>query len=141
MQFVDGLLEALPVTKRLDELQGGAHRGEGRDLQHIGIVEIEHTLVGIFGEQRVEHSACLPAIFRKYVALLDVLRALAPGQRLFVEGNVADEIKGIEVLAQFLDDWIERQPLGFEFLDDRLLALGRFPPFEEIGRASCRERV
>ena len=37
---------------------------------------------------------------------------------------MADEIEGIEVLAEFLGDGIERQALGLQFLDDRLLALG-----------------
>ena len=59
LQFVDGLLEALPVAERLDELHGAAHRGEGRDLQHVGVVEIEHALVGVLGEQRIEHGAGL----------------------------------------------------------------------------------
>ena len=46
---------------------------------------------------------------------------------LLVEGDVADEIEGVEVLAQLLGDGVERQALGFQFLDDRLLALGRLP--------------
>ena len=110
------------------ELKGGIR-------QHVGVVEIEHALVGIFGEQRIEHGARLPAIFREHVALPDVLGALAPGQRLPVEGDVADEVERIEVLAQFLGDRIERQALGFQFLDDRLLALRRLPALEEVVEA------
>ena len=52
-----------------------------------------------------------------------------------VEGDVADEIEGIEVLAQFLGDGIERQALGLQFLDDRLLALRRLPALQEIVEA------
>ena len=110
-------------------------RGEGRDLQHVGVVEIEHALVGVFGQQRIEHGAGLRPVFREHVALLDVLGPLAAGERLLVEGDVADEVEGIEVLAQFLGDGIERQALGLQFLDDRLLALRRLPALEEIVEA------
>ena len=34
-----------------------AHRGEGRHLQHVGVVEIEHALVAILFQKRVEHGA------------------------------------------------------------------------------------
>ena len=75
-------------------------RGEGRDLQHVGVVEVEHALVVVLREQRVEHGAGLRAVFREHVALLHVLGALAPGERLAVEGDVADEVEGVEVLAR-----------------------------------------
>jgi hypothetical protein len=70
------------------------------------------------------------AVFREHVALLHVLGALAAGQRTAVEGNVADQIEGVEVLAQFLGNGVERQASGFQFLDDRLLALRRLPAFQ-----------
>ena len=54
---------------------------------------------------------------------------------LRVEGDVADQVEGVEVLAQLLRKRIERQALGFQFLDDRLLALGRFPALEEVVEA------
>ena len=64
------------------------------------------------------------AVLREHVALADVLGPLAAGERRLVEGDVADEVERIEVLAHFLGERIERQALGFQFLDDRLLALG-----------------
>ena len=48
---------------------------------------------------------------------------------------MADEIEGVEVLAHFLGKRLERQALGCQFLDDRLLALRRFPALEEIVEA------
>ena len=128
MQIVDGLLEAALAAERVDELHDAAHRAERGDLQHVGVVEIENALVLIFGEQRIEHGAGLAAVFGEHVALLDVLGPLAARQRWAIEGHMADEIEGIEVLAKFLGDGIERQALGLQFLDDRLLALGTFPP-------------
>ena len=124
--------EAVLAAEGANEFNAGAERAKRRDRQHVGIVEVEHALVGIFGKQGIEHGARLPAVFGEHVALLDVLGPLAPGQRLLVESDMADEVKGIEVLAQFLGDRIERQALGFQFLDDRLLAVRRLPAFEEI---------
>ncbi len=105
---------------------------EGRNAQHVSIVEIEYAFVGIFGQQRVEHGAGLGAVLREHVTLFDVLGALAAGERLLVEGDMADEVEGIEVLAKFFGDRIERQALGLQFLDDRLLAFRRLPAFQEI---------
>ena len=48
---------------------------------------------------------------------------------------MADEVEGIEVLVQFLDDGVERQTLGRQFLDDRLLALLGLPAPQEIVEA------
>jgi hypothetical protein len=108
LQFVDGLLETLAIAERLYELHDAAHRIEGCDLQHISIVEIEDALIGVFGEQSIKHGAGLWAIFCEYVALLDLLGPLTAGQRLFVEGDVTDEVKRVEVLADFVGDRIER---------------------------------
>ena len=48
---------------------------------------------------------------------------------------MADEVEGVEVLAQFSGDQIERQALGRQLLDDRLLALGGLPAPEEVVKA------
>ena len=37
------------------------------------------------------------AVFAQEVTLLDIVRALTAGQRLFVEGDMADEIKVIHI--------------------------------------------
>ncbi len=102
-------------------------RSNGAICSTSRIVEIDHALVLILGQQRIEHGAGLGTVFREHVALLHVLGALAAGERLLVEGDMADEVEGVEVLAQFLGDGIERQALGLQFLDDRLLALRRLP--------------
>jgi hypothetical protein len=40
LQFMDSMLEALHVAKRFDELHRGAERAEGRDAEHVRIVEV-----------------------------------------------------------------------------------------------------
>ena len=99
-------------AKGLDELNRGAELGEGRDAQHVGVIQVEHALVGILGEQRVEHGAGLFAVLAEHVPFPDVVGALAPRQRLGVESDMADQVEGIEVLAQFGSDDGEVQALG-----------------------------
>jgi hypothetical protein len=48
---------------------------------------------------------------------------------------VADEVEGVQVLADLLQQWFEQQPLGGKFGDDGLLALGRIPALEELVKA------
>ena len=88
-----------------------------------------------FCEQRFEHGAGLRAVLGEHVALADVLGPLAPGERRLVEGDMADEVEGVEVLADLLGQRIEQQALGGQFFDDGLLALGRVPALEEIVEA------
>ena len=65
------------------------------------------------------------AVLGEHVALADVVGPLAAGERRLVEGDVADQVEGVEVLADFLGERFEQQPLARQFVDDRLLALGR----------------
>ena len=71
----------------------------------------------------------------EHVALLDVGGALTPGQRPGVEGNVADEVEGVEVFVQFLGNRIELQTLNCQLIDNGLLALGGLPAPEEVVQA------
>jgi hypothetical protein len=45
---------------------------------------------------------------------------------------MADQIEGIEILSEFIRHGVERQALGLQFLNDRLLAFSRFPALEEL---------
>jgi hypothetical protein len=65
----------------------------------------------------------LRAVFGEHVALLDVVGAFAAGERRLVEGDVADQVEGVEVLADLLGNGSSSSLLG-QFLDDGLLALG-----------------
>ena len=103
MQFVHGMLEACLAAELLDELERGAHVVEGRDFEHLDVVQsADHPFVLVLGEQRLQHGAGLRAVFGEYITLLHVVGALAPGQRRPVEGDVADQVEGVEVLAHFI---------------------------------------
>ena len=113
----------------------GAEFGERQDAQHLRVIKIQHPFVGVFGEQGVEHGAGLLAVCGEHVTLPDVFGTLAAGQRLGVKGHMANQVERVKVLAKFLGDSVERQPLGLQFLNNGLLAFGHFPASEKIIQA------
>ena len=122
MKLVDGLDETRSSAEDLDQLNRRAELGKGWDAQNGDIVEVEHTLVGVLGEQRVEHSAGLVSVLVEHIALLDVVGPLTPGQRLGIEGDMADEVEGVKVLTQFQGDEVERQGYcQIELVTDRMV--------------------
>ena len=94
-----GPVEIELAAEGTDQFHPCAEAIERRDLENVGVVEIEYALIGILVEQRVEYGAGLTSVFREHIPLLDVLGPLTAGQRFGVEGNVTDEIEGIEILA------------------------------------------
>jgi hypothetical protein len=48
---------------------------------------------------------------------------------------MADQVKGVQVLADFIGNRIENEAFRFKLLDDRLLALRTLPALEEIVEA------
>ena len=109
----------------LDEFDGVPMVSKGGICRMRGIVEVDDAFVLVLLQQRFEHGAGLRPVLGEDVALADVLGPLAAGERRLVEGHVADEVEGVEVLADLLGQRLEQQALGFEFFDDRLLAVGR----------------
>ena len=95
----------------------------------------DHAFVLILLQQGFQHGAGLRAVLGEDIALADVVGPLAAGERRLVEGHMADEVEGIEVLADFLEQRFEQQPFVGQFFDDGLLALGGFPAAEEIVEA------
>ena len=116
----------------LNELHGCSHRIKRRDLQNPRVAKIDDALVLVFLQQRFKHGAGLRAVFGEDIALADIVRALAARERRLVECHVADEVEGVEVLADFIGQRLKRETFVFEFFDDGLLALGGFPAFQEI---------
>ena len=143
LQFVNGPFEPCSIAEGIDQLHDAAHRAERGDPQDRGVVEIQHPFVGVLGEEGIEYGAGLAAVLGEDVMLLDRFGTLAPRQRFFVEGDVADQVERVEVFAQFLGDRVERQPFGFELFDDRLFARRPFPVLQEIveAREAAFQRV
>ena len=127
LKLVDGLGEIGAGAELPDQLERRAHLADRRDLQHLGIIEVQHALVAVFGQERLQHRAGLRAVFCEDVALAHVVGPLAPGQRGLVESDVADQVERIEILADLVQQMLERQSLAFQLLNDQLLALGFFP--------------
>ena len=96
---------ALEVSARaevFDELRHGTHAGEGGNLQQARVSETsDHAIVLIFVQQGFEHSTGLRAILGEHSALAHVGHALAAGERWLIKGDVADEVKGVQLFANF----------------------------------------
>ena len=92
-----------------------------------GSSRFSDAFVLVLLQQGFEHGAGLRAVLGEDVALADVLGALAAGERRLVEGDVADQVEGVEVLADLLGQRVEQQALVGQLLDDGLLALGGVP--------------
>jgi hypothetical protein len=99
---------------------------EGREFQHLGIFNVLYAVVGKFVEQGFEHGAGLLAVRAEHIALLDVVGALAPGQRLLVEGDMGDQIKDIQfsAIGHGLLQNVQRHAVFGQFFQHRLLARG-----------------
>ena len=135
LQVADGFYELILAAEGFEQLYRRAEGVQRRDAQHVGVVEVEHAFVGVLVKQRVEHGAGLVSVLSEHVAFLDVRGALAAGQRLGVKGHLADEIEGVEILAEFLGDGIECQAFGRKFVNDGLFAFGGLPSLEKVIKA------
>ena len=96
---------ALEVSARaevFDELRHRTHAREGGDLQQTRVIETgDHTVVLIFVQQGFEHDTGLRAVLGEHIALAHVSHAVAAGERWLIKGDVADEVEGIQILANF----------------------------------------
>ena len=101
-------------------------------MQNPRVAKIDDTLILIFLQERFKHGAGLGTVLGEDIPFAHTLCTLAARERGLVERHMADEVKGVEVLADFLGQRVKREAFVFEFLDDGLLALGRFPALEEI---------
>ena len=98
------LLETFTRTELLDQLHGRAHGVQRRYAQDECIVQVQDAFVLVLGQEAFQHGACLWAILTEHIALAHIVGAFLPGQWLAVEGNVADEVEGVEVFAEFFGD-------------------------------------
>ena len=97
-----GALKVSASAEVFDELRHGAHAGEGGDLQEARVSETgDYAVVLIFVQQGFEYSTGLRAVLGEHIALAHVSHAVAAGERWLVEGDVADEVEGVQILANF----------------------------------------
>ena len=135
LQFVDGRSKSARPPNCLMSSSGVPIASKGGICRICGSSRLVTPSSWYFCEQRFEHGAGLRAVLGEDVALAHVLGPLAAGERRPVEGDVADEVEGIEVLADFLGQRVEQQPFVRQFFDDGLLALGGVPALQEVVEA------
>ncbi len=91
------------------------------------------AFVGVLVEQRLEDARAFVAVLGEVVALAHVVGALTAGERRLIEGDVADEVEGVEsCLTYVLGERLEEDALLVELVDDRLLAVGWPPALQEV---------
>jgi hypothetical protein len=125
---VNRILEIGAGSELSDELKRRSHGIERGNLQHAWIVQVDRALILIFLQQRLQHGPCLRTVPGKDIALTNVIGAFPPGQRRLIERYMANQVERIQVLAQFIGQRVQRQPFGFQFVDNGLLAVGGLPP-------------
>ena len=105
---MDGGFEPFPRTEFLDELDGCPHGVERGNFQNSDVIESgDNAIVLIFGKQGFQHGTGLWAVLGEHIALAHVVGAGAPCQRRLVEGDMANQVEGVQVFADFFHERIE----------------------------------
>jgi len=129
---VNGFLKAVSSPEAFKKFEGSAHGVERRNFKNAGIIETGDPFVLIFLEQGFEYGPGRLAVFCEDITLSDILRTIAPGKRRLVEGHIADEIEGIEILANLLCQWIKQQTFVLQLFNNGLFAIRCIPVFEKV---------
>lgn len=88
------------AAKGLNDFDGRTELIQRRHLA-LQLLDVSDAFVSIFVEQEFQHLTGGAAVFGKVVALFDLVGSFASGKWL-PEGNVADQIEWIDILAGFL---------------------------------------
>lgn len=74
-----------------------AHLSEGLQLEDIDVLQLANPIDGILLEEGLQDPACIGTILTEDVTLLDLLGTLPTCQRLLPVGDMADEVKVIDI--------------------------------------------
>jgi hypothetical protein len=137
LEVADGLQVGVLAPNLLDDLDRRAERREGLHLEDAHVLDVVDAFVRELVEQGFEHGPGSIAVLGEVVPLAHVVGALLARERGLVEGHVADEIEGGEVLADLAGELLEEDAVLLELLEDRLLAVASDPGLQE--RVEARE--
>src|SRR5690348_819102 len=130
-----GFVVAVTPTEGIDQLHRRTDATEWIELEDLDVFDGLDAGVGVFVQQAFQHLPGCALIFGKVVALAHLVGALATRQRRLVEGDVADQVERIELLAEFLLNLVgQRLPqhaLPGQLLDDGLLLRSIAPASQE----------
>ena len=73
------------------------HLSEGIQLEDIDVLQLADTIDGILLKEGLQDPACIGTILTEDITLLDLLGTLLTCQRLLPVGNMADEVKVIDI--------------------------------------------
>ena len=132
-QFLHGLLVVgLAAEDLVDDLDGGSDPVEGLELEDLRGFQAGDAFVGVFVEQGFEHGVGLVAVLGEVVTLLDLVGALAPGERGLAEGDVGDEIEVAVVPPDLGGEIVQHDALLFQLVEDGLFFPFAVPALQEV---------
>src|SRR5690554_3058950 len=105
-QFLHGFQESGLSAKGADDLARRADAVERVEGENLDVFDALDAGIGVLVEQGVEYGASLLAVAGEDIALANLLGALLARQRGAVEGDMADEVEGVEGLAGFFADFL-----------------------------------
>jgi len=85
----------------------------------------------------VQRRAGLIAVACEVVPLANVFGPFPACEQQLIEGNVADQVERIEVLADFIRERVKQDAMFFKFFDDGLLPVSSQPSLREL--VQCRK--
>jgi hypothetical protein len=98
-QVVHGPVEAELAAGGADQFDRRAQGIKRRIFQHVGVVEIQDALIGVFHQQRIKNRRGVALIAAEHVALLDVVGMPASRERLATECGMTNQVERIEIRA------------------------------------------
>ena len=99
-QLSDRFEILVAAAKALDNLDGGTDFVEGLHLQYIEVFQFKETFIRVFFKERF-YSAGFISVAGKVIAFTDVLCAFTASERRLIVSDVADEVEGIIITADF----------------------------------------
>ena len=120
------------AAKEIDDFDGRAEAGQRIDLENVHGLKALEARIRILFQEGVKDGSGFVAVAGKDITPADLVDPLPAGERRLVKGHMADEIKGVIVVADLMSQLIEKEALAGKFFDNRLLAFRLLPGGEEI---------
>src|SRR5690606_33860140 len=136
-EFVDSLEVGGFSTEQIDNFNGGAEGPERIQLEDLQRFDTRNAGIGVFLEERLKDRAGLRLVHAEDVALLHPRGAFLSGKWRAIKGDVANEVKRIEILSDLFGEFVEEDALLGQFLHTWPFALGAGP----LGQARVERSV
>lgn len=132
LEFLKCRQVSLLATESRYQCAGRAEVLERVEREDLDILDVFDAGVALLFQQALQYAPRLLAIAGEVVVLHDQVGALCAGERRLLEGDVADQVEGGVILADFLDQRLQQHAVFLHFLENGDLALGRSTAAQEF---------